>query len=175
MAEKKKPTAEDELMKFKDILKRSKITNLAYLNNTMISLNTDTISTILIPDSDLWNLIINDNELKDHIVEYDQNVHETDMRDKFVYGSNLDNEIWISIDPEVILNGSLMNINVSGFSYNIPINKGLFPLKFRKAECNSFMYRVTKHKENTILILRKLFESKVEKCNLNMITIYVVV
>ena len=174
MAGKKVLTVNDSVNIFKDVMNRAGMYDFIYSNRIMISKNLNNGTAIIVPEQDLWNALIDDSELKPHMVEYDESKHG-DLRDKFSYGTCMDEDIWISIDPALMYQGEIINISIKGFEYKVPINRALIPVRLKKVEYSHFSYRISRTNDAAILIMRKKFEAPVPNTNFNMLTIYQVV
>jgi len=162
MGKKKLPSIQDALESFKNVMTRSSLSNYVHVNTRMLSKSPKGYSVLIIPDQQLWDLIIEDETLHPNMKELDlTDPKEAEMNELFVYGDDLENKCWIEADPLVLLSGKVFKIKIHGFEYEIPINRDLLPLKLRKAEYNNIMYRVFTN-PNVVLGLKKRFNSPVE-------------
>lgn len=171
MAQKKVPSVDDALKIFKDVTLRASLSDYLYVNNSLISMNPKGNSIILVPDQVLWSHIIDDEELKNHLKELDITDPDQLEKSKLIpYATDFKNDSWVEVDTDTLFSGKLFNINVDGFEYKISINKGLMPLKLRKAEYNNITYRVF---PDSILSLRKRFDfPAIEECGFSMVRMF---
>lgn len=171
MAQKKIPSIDDAVKIFKDVTRRASLSDYIYVNNSLISTNPKGNSIIIVPDQTLWSHIIDDPELKDHLKELDvTNPEEYEKSKLLQYASDFSNDSWVEADSDALFSGKLLNIDVDGFEYKISINKGLIPLKLRKAEYNSISYRVF---PDSVLSLKKQFDfAPIENCGFAMIRMF---
>lgn len=176
MAKKKVPSVEDAINRFRDVMLRASLSDYLYVNQTMISKNPKDNSIIIIPDQDLWIRLIDDEELKNHIKELDiTNKDHSEQMKLCSYSDDLIHESWIEIDPNILFTGKIFKIGVKGFEYELPINRGLLPLKLRKAEYNNISYRVFT-KPNLVLALKKRFDfPAIENCGFTMIRMFQII
>lgn len=175
MAGKKIPSVEDALKIFKDVMLRALLSDYLYVNRTMLSKNPKDHSILIIPDQELWVKIIEDPDMKDHINELDiNNPDQYKMLPLFEYGNNLNSNDWIEIDPEILFKGKVFRISMKGFEYEVPINRGLLPLKLRKAEYNNISYKVFS-KPSLMLVLKKRFDFPLEGCGFTILRMFKVI
>lgn len=176
MAKKKIPSIEDALKIFKDVMQRASLTSYQYVNNIMLSKNPGGNTIVIIPEQELWLKIIDDEEMKPVLKELDiSDPEQNDKMQVLQYAKDLDGEPWIDIDPEVLFKGKIFKISLKGFDYEVPINKGLLPLKLRKAEYNNIKYRVFTN-PNLVLSLKKQFDfPAIEHCGFTIIRMFQVI
>lgn len=171
MATKKEPTIADRVAIFKDVMRRSSITDLEYINNVFHAKNAKDASVLIIVDETLWNAIFDDEELKPHISALDLDDPENHItKDRLLYIQDMDKD-WIEINPESMYNGDVIEIAINGFKYSIPLNKGLFPTKLKKAEFNNFGYKLYTQPRLAISIKKK-FEGPVEDSSFTIVRIF---
>lgn len=176
MAKKKIPSTEDALKIFKDVMQRASLTSYQYVNNIMLSKNPDGNTIVIIPEQELWLKIIDDEEIKPVLKELDINdQRQSDKIQVLQYAKDLECESWVDIDPEILFKGKIFKISLKGFDYEVPINKGLLPLKLRKAEYNNIKYRVFT-KPNIVLSLKKSFDfPAIEHCGFTILRMFQVI
>lgn len=169
MASKKQPSIDDALSYFKDVMKRSNIIEFKHVNSMIHAVNAKDVSVIIVPDQLLWNAIIEDEELKSHMDELDISKPENSIiQEKFTYAQDLNGNSWIEINGETMYAGEMVNITIDGFKYEIPVNKGLFPTRLKKAEYNNFAYRIYTQ-PRLALVLKKKFEGPIENTSFSII------
>lgn len=171
MAKKKVPSVDDAITIFKNAMLRASLSDYLYVNNNLISSNDKGNTIIVIPDQTLWLRIIDDVDMKDHLSELDINKKGDREKMKLLqYAGDFDNDAWVEIDNDVLFSGKLFNINVEGLEYEVPINKGLIPLKLRKAEYNNIKYRIF---PDSILSLKKRFDfPAIENCGFSIVRMF---
>ena len=161
MASKKVPSIADAVLGFKNVMSRIGLQEYTYLNHVIQSKTAKNFSVLIIPENALWDALIDDPEI--NLTELDISKPEnTDAREKMYYGEELSrsNEGWIEMDPESLQKGDIINISIPGFTHEIPINKTLFVLRFKKAELNNFAYKVYSS-PRLALVIKKKFEGPV--------------
>ena len=173
MAKAKEPTNQDCLLIFKDILNRSKLDLMIYQNQTILSIHKDGHSVLTVAEPELWAIAMEDEEFRTKVIPFDMEKHG-DLRFKFRYAERAFNDDWISIDPDKMYSGDLVQLKIDGLEYDIPINVKVFPLKLRKTEFNGFAYRVTKT-DRVILCIRKRFDNLLPGKGFCMITPFQVI
>ena len=174
MASKREPCISESLNIFKDVIKRSLLENFIFMNKMMISVNTkDKYSVILMIEDELWNQIINDDELKPHIIEFDplKSKDPDSIKRIFSYENDINSNDWINLDCEQLYAGKVMKISLNDIEYDIPICKTLIPLKLKKAEYNNISYKIISGIQ-TVLMLKKKFEYPLEKCGFSIVRIF---
>ena len=160
MAKKKLPSIEDALESFRNVMTRSSLSSYVYVDSKLLSKSPKGYSILIIPDQELWNQILNDEEFKSNMTELNPEDPDTEaQKELFIYGEDLTSDGWIEADPEILFKGKVFKIKIHGFEYEIPINRDLLPLKLRKAEYNNISYRVFTS-PNVVLALRKRFDFK---------------
>lgn len=159
MASKKKPSIDEALNIFKDVMQRASLSNYVHYNSKLVSENNKGNSILIIPESELWLKILEDNDIKEHLKELDiSDVKEREKLSLYQYMEDIDdNTVWFNIDIDELFKGKIIRIKVSdNHEYDIPINKNILPLKLKKSEFNEISYRVFRNK-NIILALKKKF------------------
>lgn len=176
MAKKKVPSVDDAIKIFKDAMQRASLSDYLYVNKTLFSTNPKGNSIVIIPEQELWMKMIDDPDLKDHMKELNPEIPQDYEKLQLIqYTADLDADTWIDVDTDVLFKGKLFRISVKGFEYELPINKGLLPLKLRKAEYNNISYRVFT-KPNVVLSLKKRFDfPSVDECGFTMIRMFQVI
>lgn len=160
MAKKKLPSIEDVLESFRNVMTRSSLSSYVYVDYKLLSKSPKGYSILIIPDQELWNQILNDEEFKSNMTELNPEDPDTEaQKELFIYGEDPTSDGWIEADPEILFKGKVFKIKIHGFEYEIPINRDLLPLKLRKAEYNNISYRVFTS-PNVVLALRKRFDFK---------------
>ena len=160
MAKKKLPSIEDALESFRNVMTRSSLSSYVYVDYKLLSKSPKGYSILIIPDQELWNQILNDEEFKSNMTELNPEDPDTEaQKELFIYGEDQTSDGWIEADPEILFKGKVFKIKIHGFEYEIPINRDLLPLKLRKAEYNNISYRVFTS-PNVVLALRKRFDFK---------------
>ena len=172
MAGKKKPSPNEALDIFKDITDRASLKMFYYNNRQMISKNPKGANIIIIPDIELWNMILE--SFKDVIREIDMlDVDQSNMAELFKYTSDLSNN-WLDLDTNNLYQGDVLKITIDGFNYELSINKGLIPLKLRKAEYNNISYKIFKD-EGYLLGLKKRFDYPLEGYLFTIVIIFQII
>jgi len=172
MAGKKKPSPNEALDIFKDITDRASLKMFYYNNRQMISKNPKGANIIIIPDIELWNMILE--SFKDVIREIDMlDVDQSNMAELFKYTSDLSNN-WLDLDTNNLYQGDVLKITIDGFNYELSINKGLIPLKLRKAEYNNISYKIFKD-EGYLLGLKKRFDYPLEGYGFTIVRIFQII
>lgn len=165
MAAKKEQSVEDGVKIFKDVIKRASLNEFIHVNRSLYGITTGKKNTpvMMTLESELWNHIIDDPDLKSKITELDiTKVENLDTKQKMIYADDmLNSDGWFQIDEEKMTKGDIIHISLDGYQYDIPINKVLFPIKFKKSESNNFYYKVFL-KPSVVLVLKKKYESPVE-------------
>jgi hypothetical protein len=164
MAGKKIKSIDDSLNIFKEVMHRASLTNYIYVNRNIISKDKKSNNVVIIPDIELWNLILNDEELKGSIKEAtinDENYYLFKIIDIM---NTYDN--WIDIDPDLFNQGKNIEIKLSDeLAYQIMINKNLFPVRLRKAELNNLNYITFKYSNNLAVSIKKYFPFELDGKN----------
>jgi hypothetical protein len=174
MAKKKEPSVQDSLNYFKEVMKRSSLTNYVYVNDILLSKNPKDVSILIISDKTLWLSIVDDPDLKPNIRELNiSDPVESALNKIMSYANDINDSAWVEINPEAMMNGETVEIMVKDFSYKIPINKGLIPVKLKKAEYNGMAYRV--YPDKLMMGLKKKFEGVVEDTSFTMMRIFHVI
>lgn len=160
MGKKKEPSIIDSLNLFKDVMKRASILDYLYVNKNVFCITSKGMRVYIYFDQTLWNAIMDDEDLKSHFKEVDINKEEQRIvADRLSYFNDLENG-WIEMDPEKVYKGETFKISIDGFSYDININKSIYPVRFKKAELNNFAYKVDM--KHMILFIKKKFDGAVE-------------
>jgi hypothetical protein len=161
MGKKKEPSVADAIKQFKEVTQRASLSDYYHVNGKMLSLNDANNMILVIPESKLWEELLNDTEI--HVKEID--ITEPDqfyLSQWFAYGEDLSDEWWIPIDiNEELFTGKVFKIKLGGYDYKIPINRDSMPLKLKKAEYNNVSYRVFK-KPGMVLAIKKYFGFPIE-------------
>ena len=160
MGKKKEPNLHDSLNLFKNVMKRSSILDYLYVNQNTFSINSKGMRVYMNIDQSLWNIIMEDEHLKSHFRELDLTKEEHRIISKRLnYFEDLE-EGWIEMDADKVYQGEMFKIKIDGFSYDININKSIYPLRFKKAELNNFAYKLDL--KNMMLFVKKKFEGAVD-------------
>ena len=172
MAKKKEPSIEDSVALFKDIIKRASFDSFIRYNTILYSKNKKGYGSILIPEQKLWDELIKDKEFISMVRELDpSNIDDRALLEKLGPCNDINNENWITIDDEEMTSGKTIEISLPGFNYNIPINKGIFPIRFKKSESNNFAYKVYNN-PFLLLSIKKKFDGFVEDSGITLIRIF---
>ena len=167
MAKTKEPTVKDSVLIFKDVLTRSKMSPLIYQNHVIYSLHKEGYSVLTVVEDELWNWASQDPDIRGKLVPADPHKNH-EILQKFIYAEGMDSDNWISLDPDKMYSGELIQLKIDGFEYDIPVNVKVFPLKLRKNEFSGFAYRVTKMDKFTLSI-RKKFETPIPGTSFYMV------
>lgn len=161
---KKKITSVDALNIFKDVMTRALLSEYQYTNRIMIARNTKKGNLVMIcPEVDLWNMIIDDPDMKIHMSELLVNDPEQNRISQVTsYMDDLSSDQWIPLDTDLLYKGKVIHLSIEGFDYKIPVNRDLLPLKLRKKEYSGIHYRVFITPFH-ILAIKKKFESPLEE------------
>ena len=169
MAGKKVPSITDELVRFKDVILKSGF-DIARQYNQTLYVEGPKGGLIVKIDQGLWNAIMEDPEMKSWISELDiSKPEDRDIIDKFNYCEN--DGGWLEIDSEKIYAGAIIHITIESLSYQVPINKNLFIVKFKKSDTNNFTYKLLTVPRLS-LVLRKTYEGKVENSNWSIYRVF---
>ncbi len=160
MAKTKEPTIKDSLLIFKDVLKRSKISNLVYQKNVIMGKHKDGYTVFFIVEEDLWILASQDGDIMNNMVALDTEKYPHIVK-KFLLAEGMNIDEWIGIDPDQMYSGELVHITIDNLDYDIPINVKVFPLKLRKTEFTGFAYRITTTADARVITIRKKFETPI--------------
>ena len=174
MAKKKEPSIADGVELFKDVMKRSTLTDFIYLNRILLGKTSKDANVLVIPDQTLWNALLEDEEFKTHISELDiSDPEQFQMNEKFSYGNGIENSGWVEINAETMYAGEMVNITIDGFKYEIPVNKGLFPTKLKKAEYSNFAYKIYTDPK-LALALKKKFDGPVDDSSFTIMRAFII-
>ena len=174
MATKRKPSIENAIEIFEDIMNRSSLTDYLHVNKILISKNPKE-NTIVIPvDQLLWNKLIDKSEFNSHLQELDITDPENKINLKNCsYCDDLNNDAWIDLDCTELYTGNLLKIHIDELEYDISINKALIPLKLKKAEFTNIKYRV--FKDDMTLAIKKRFDYPIEDYGFSIIRLFQIV
>lgn len=166
-------------MIFKDVARRATLSDYIMVNRRMISKTNKERKVLIIPEDQLFDAIINDEELKKNIRELDiTNPNEAALQQIFRFGDNLDDHGWIEVDPEPIYKGKVKNIEVNKtFEYTIPIHRNLLPLKLKKSEYNNISYRIfiQTSPAELCIALKKKFEFPLDGCGFTLMRVFKII
>ncbi len=175
MAKKKEPSIQDGLKVFKDVTRRASLSDYSNVENVLLSKNARDHSILIIPEVALWNAILDDPELKEHIKPLDlTNPAEKALEILFQFGTGLDDESWVDIDADILFSGKIFKITIHGFEYEVPINKNCLPIQLRKAEYNNIKFKVFTKPYN-VLAIKKYFPFPVEGAGFTMMRLFQVI
>lgn len=177
MAKKKEPSVQDALAVFKDVAHRATLSDYFMVNRRMVSKTDKDRKVLIIPGDQLFDAIINDEELSKCIKELNiNNPDEAALQEIFKFGDDLESPAWIEIDPEPLYKGRVKNVEVHDkFEYTIPIHRNLLPLKLKKAEYNNISYRIFIKISSVIelsIAVKKKFDFPLEGCGFTMIRVF---
>jgi len=166
---------EDSITTFLEIMNRASLSEFLYTNRILIAKNPKDEYTVLIPvDQSLWNVLVDNDEFKSHIQELDI----TDESNQYIIKNtsccdDLDSDLWINLDCTELYAGNVLKINLDELEYGIEVNKGLIPLKLKKAEYIDIKYRIFKN--NMTLALKKRFDYPIEDYGFSVIRLFQIV
>ena len=166
--------APDPIAVFKDMMTRSQIEDFALYNGILMGKTAKKASIMIIPDKPLLIELLEDEDLKKHITMFDETDDIDNDKEKFIYAEDISSDKWMDIDSTALYNGEVLSIGVDGLSYKVPLNKGLFPMKFRKAEFTDFAYKIS-ITNNIKLLLKKKFVTGVDDKTFTMMRIFQVI
>lgn len=174
MAKAKEPSVDDALVIFKDVMNRSSISNYVHLNGIMIGKNDKDKNVIIVPDKSLWLKISEDEDIKSKLKEIDIS-DPAESENKLIISYAEVDPKYIDIDIDTLFKGSVIKIKVSDeFTYEIPINKNLLPLKLKKNEFNNIGYWIF-NKPSLVLALRKRFDFPIDNYGFSMIRLFKII
>lgn len=175
MAQKKVPSIQDGLKVFKDAMRRASLSDYSYVNKIILSKNQKDKSILVVPETELWKIIIDDEELKPQIKPLDlTSPADNLLMPLFTYADDLEAPGWFEIDPEIMMSGKVLKIRIDGFEYDVTINKDCLPLKLKKAEFNNIMYKVFV-KPAHILAIKKYFPFAISDGGFTMIRLFKII
>ena len=103
MAKKKLPSIEDALESFRNVMTRSSLSSYVYVDSKLLSKSPKGYSILIIPDQELWNQILNDEEFKSNMTELNPEDPDTEaQKELFIYGEDPTSDGWIEADPEIL-------------------------------------------------------------------------
>jgi hypothetical protein len=164
MAGKKVKSIDDSLIYFKEVMQRASLTNYTYVNNNLVSINKKSQNIVIIPDIELWNMIMDDKDLK-------ENIKEASINDDNYYLFKIIDimnmyDLWLDIDPDTFNQGKNIEVKIADeLSYQIFINKNIFPIRLRKAELNNLSYIVFWYSNNLAIAIKKYFPFELDGKN----------
>ena len=174
MAKAKKPSLENAINIFEDVMQRALLSDYYHVNRTLLSKNLKGNSILIVIDQTLWNAIIDKPEIKEKMKELDLTKIDDQENAKICsYGDDLNNDSWIELDCETLYAGKIIKLNIDGLEYNLTINKNLIPLKLKKAEFNNIKYRV--FPDTMTLALKKRFDYSIEDHGFDIIRLFKIV
>lgn len=175
MAKKKQPSIQDGLKEFKDVMLRASLSNYSYVDRVLLSKNSKGNSILIAPKIELWNAIMDDEELSKTITPIDiTNPADYQLQPLFSFGQELSHDAWLDIDPEILFAGKVFKITIDGFDYQIPINKDCLPVKLRKKEYTDIKFRVFTSPSH-VLGIKKYFPFEVENGGFSMIRLFQII
>lgn len=170
MGKKKEPSINDSLMLFKDVIKRAGLRSFQYVNCNVACFTSKDVKLCIHFDQPLWAIIMNDDELKDQFTEVniskDGGQRVSDILD---FCNDADGE-WIELNGQDMYDGKIIDIKIRGLNYTIPINKTIFPVRFKKSEYNNFAYKV--YLDKKILSIKKTFPGTVDNASFSIFRIF---
>lgn len=177
MAGKKKPSIEDSLKIFKDILKRTsgkEVTDMKfeYLNRnviTSIEIKGKSYLLIMSVDEILWNLIMQDSELSLDELDITKDNNIISIINMY---TSIPNDSWIQLDNELLYNGGIIKIRPKDYEYDIVINKNLLPVKMKKSEFNNLSYSMHQSISSYFIISKAFVFDEIDGCNFNISRIF---
>lgn len=170
MAKKKEPSIDEALNNFLDVMQRASLFDYVHVNSDIISENPKGNSIIIPVEQILWEELLKKKEFTDHL----QELNLTD--DKASLLKYLDNEpLWIDVDIDEFFNGKTIQIKVSSYEYNIPLNKNALPIRLKKSEFNNISYRIFIDDHVVLALKKKFIYEGIDGCNFSMIRLFKVV
>ena len=164
VSKKRVPTMESAIVSFKEVMLRASLSNYYYVGNTILSKNNNSNNILIIPDKELWDKLIEDEEWKteNKFKEPDvTNMEESSIPSWMEYGKDVTTD-WFPIDVDAELyTGKVFKIKINGYEYKISVNRDLMPMKLKKSEYEGISYKVF-HKPLQVLAIKKRFESLAE-------------
>ena len=159
MAKKREPNIEDAINIFFNAMQRASLSDYLHVNKTLLSKSPKGYSVLILIDQTLWNALLENEEFKNHLKEFNSFGSESEDNKIFSYGTNL-TDAWIDLDIDSLYTGKVVKININGLEYDAEVHKNLIPLKLKKSEFNNIQYQVLT--DSMTLILRKRFEYSLE-------------
>lgn len=174
MAGKKKPSIQNGLKTYKDVITRAGLNEFYNNENVLCSKNKNDNTIITIPDIGLWNLILEDPDYKDKIHPLnDDNIKEMQIENLSLYTCDLNGESWISLNTDDLYAGKVIKIYLDFFDYEIPITRDCLPLKLKKSEHNHIDYRIWRNPE--VLGIKKYFPFEIEEYGFNIMRLFKII
>ena len=169
MAGKKVPSIQDQLVKFKEIIKKFQVGKILHSNHVMFMRDKDDRLAIMTVDNDLWNLIVEDKEIEMDELDPTNENHKVLIN----YAKYTEGENWLELDAEDLYKGKIFNLKIEGVPYDIPISRDLFPIKFSKSDAKDFSYQIFSQPNVIILSIKKEFKLEaVPNSNFTLCKIY---
>ena len=174
MAKKKESSISDIVNVVKDIVKRSKAESFVSNNRVLMGYTNKKMKFYLSFDIAIWNAILDDEELKKMISEFDVSTGTAKDVMGFSYCERPD-ENFIEINPESMYNGENMNIKIDGYEYDVTINKGIFPVRFKKAEFNNIEYKLYMDKYPVLVLRKRWVNDNIPDSNITILRLFQIV
>lgn len=173
MAKKKESSIGDAINIFEDVMTRSSLSDYIHVNRTILSKSDKGYSVIIVIDQSLWNALLEKEEFKEKLKEFNISDNENIDTKIFTYGDDINNNLWIDVDLESLYAGKVVKINIDNLEYDITIHKNVIPLKLKKGEFNNIKYRVFTN--DMTLALSKRFEYPLEDLGFTIIRLFKII
>ena len=156
---KKEYTLQDAVDRFLDqVVTKAKYTKFIRDNKILYGKNKKNKPMFIMIEQTLWNAL--PDTFKANIREFDLSLAEDryiQSKVKF-FNERFSDEGWIEIDGTKFQNNEMITFDLpKGFDYKLEINYGIWPLRFKKDDCNNFSYKLKIEKESWFMI-RKYYE-----------------
>lgn len=179
MAKKKEPSIDEALNIFKDAINRASLLSpFLYTNSTLLSENAIGKTTLLVPETNLWLKLLEDNDLKESIREIDiSNPIEHDKLELYQYAEKIeDKSLWYDLNTDDLYAGKIIKIKISDkYDYDVPINKNILPIKLKKSEFNNISYRIFIRKHIVLAIKKKFVYEGIPDASFSIIKLLKVI
>lgn len=163
----KKQSAGNAVNEFLSVMQRASLSNYQFVNQIMFSKTPAGKIVIIIPNSNLWLKLNENEEFKKTLTEVAPGEIDNQLIE---FGSTMATDTWLAIDAEAVYQGKLIKIDANGRKHGLVINRDLLPLKLKKAECNDISYRITS--DGNFLILKKNFHTTGTDCGFTIMRVF---
>ena len=171
MAKASKPSLENAIILFQDVMQRALLSDYFHVNKTLLSKNPKGNTIVVSIDQDLWNGLIETTEFKDKIKEFDLTDSDNLVNiQKITYIENTDD--WLELDSDILYSGKVIKLTIEKLEYELNINKNVIPLKLKKAEFNNISYKVF---PDMTLAIRKRFVYPLDNCSFDIIRLFQII
>ena len=166
MGKKKDLTIEDAVEAFKSSMVKVGFESFIRYNRNLYSINKNKKYIIIAPDENLYLKLIDDPSVD--IRELDpSNKVDRRIQPAFEFVESMDDNGWIEIDSEKMINNEIVKIELDGFPYPIELNNKIFIFRLKKNEFNNFYYKLSLG--NRWFAVKKYFEGPVEKSGFTIV------